>query len=158
HDLPSSRLGRAALFSVLLCAVLTPRVAVRFDDFRLKLIESPLAPSAGTARVEINPALGTRNLRPPFAIISRIHNDSPTSQHFAVRVDDRTVCSRNLAGGGAARRVDCVWEGDWNSNASHSVAVEGGSFPWRLAYLELATHHGATRQHDLIIVPAASDR
>jgi len=50
------RPGRAALFSVLLSAFLATRVAVGFDDFRLKLIGSPLAPSSGTARVDINPA------------------------------------------------------------------------------------------------------
>jgi hypothetical protein len=58
---------------------------------------------------------------------------------------------------GGIGRIDCAGQDGWDPIAHHVIEVVGaGAFPWRLEYLELATHHGATRSYDLIILPAAS--
>jgi hypothetical protein len=44
----------------------------------------------------------------------------------------------------------------WSPTAEHEVIVGGPAAPWMLEYLELATYHGATRDYDLLIVPASS--
>ena len=147
----------AAFVSCLLCAVLATRVAVDFHSFRAKLIDSaPATALAGIVRVDIGADRTSNDLVPPFAVIARILNGSASTSEFAIRIDDRTVCTQSVTSGVVARRIDCAWKGDWNPKAGHTIEVDGGAFPWTVTYLELATHHGATRSYDLIVVPASA--
>jgi hypothetical protein len=129
-------------------------VVVGFESLRVKLVQTPVAPIGGTVRVDIGPPGSIGQLRPPFAVIARIRNDTATTQRFALNIDGRPVCERSVRGG--IERIDCAGQAGWGPTGDHVVEVVGGTFPWRLEYLELATHHGATRSYDLIILPAAS--
>ena len=151
----SRRILRASLFSAALCAVLASRVIVGFEPFRAKLVQrAPVLPVNGIAQVEADRPQVARPLEPPFAVIARIQNDSPTPQSLAVVIDDRSVCNRIVPAGRAPRRIDCVWDGEWSPTARHHIKVVAGNSAWKLSYLEIATHHGATRTYDLIIVAA----
>lgn len=144
------------IVSSLLCAVLATRVAVRFEAAREKVVtEALVIPPDGLARFAIDPARS--HLHPPFAVVATLRNDSTSPTRFSIRVDGHPFCDSTVPGGGV-RRVDCAWEGGWDPLADHEVEVQGGAAPSALLYLELATHHGATRSYDIIIVPARSRR
>jgi hypothetical protein len=147
---------RALFLSGLLCAVFATRIAVGFHSFRAKLIDqAPATAVADIVRVDIGPDRTSGDLVPPFAVVARILNGSDSTQAFTIRIDDRSVCTQKVTTG-AARRIDCAWTGDWNPRATHTIEVAGGAFPFTVTYLELATHHGATRGYDLIVVPAGA--
>ena len=149
------RVARACLYASLLCALLATRVAVDFHSFRAKVVEhDPVVPVGGVAQVLLPADRTSRDLSPPFAVIARIHNESAAVQQFTIRIDGGVACVRSVPPS-ALQRIDCTWEGHWAVGAPHRIDVIG-SGSWTLAYLELATHHGATRAYDLIIVPARS--
>src|SRR5450759_1179255 len=113
------RVARASVYSGVLCALLATRIVVGFHSFRAKLVEhESVSPVADIARVEIEPARTSNDLLPPFAVIARIWNGSATLERFAVRIDGRTVCDRSVPGG-ATRRIDCAWDGEWAPDVSH---------------------------------------
>jgi len=131
------------------------RAAVEFQSFRARLIEHATGPAAEIVRVDLEPGRTPQYFSSPFAVIARLRTDSAAAKPFTIRVDGAPVCSPRVRGG-AVRRVDCAWAGDWDPNKAHQVEITSAGSEWRVEYLELATHHGATRAYDLIVVPAGS--
>ncbi|HWW86086.1 MAG TPA: hypothetical protein VNZ26_20965, partial [Vicinamibacterales bacterium] len=82
-------------------------------------------------------------------------------KRIALTMDDRAMCTRTVSPR-ATLRIDCAWEGEWLSNAVHQLEATienpstSGASSWSLTYLELATHHGATRAYDLMVLPVRS--
>jgi hypothetical protein len=150
------KLPRAAALAAALCLVLASRVFVTFDALRIKLVQSPIAATDGQVLIDPSGAeLG--DLTAPFAVIARVRHDAASRERFAIAVDGRVVCEPSLRAG-ASRRMDCALRGGWQASTTHHVSVAGPLSAWSLEYLELATHHGATRGHDLVIVPETSTR
>ncbi len=144
--------------SSAVCVVLGTRVAVEFRAFRDKLVQSSIdEPGSATARVDLDAGRTSPDLRPPVAIIARVEHKTAATQAFTILIDGQTACVQSVRGG-APRRVDCAWNGPWDPTAAHAVEVVGPAVPWTLAALEVATHHGSTRGHDLLIVPASAQR
>jgi len=153
------RLCLALLLSAALCAVLATRVALRFDSYRVKLVQdTPVLPLNGVARVDVDRTRLDPRLQTPVAVVVRVRNDSPFPQRLSVTMDDQVLCSRVVPSSRWPRRLDCAWTGQWSSDDDHHIAVVGSSSNWELSYLELSTHHGATRGYDLIVLPGASNR
>jgi hypothetical protein len=98
--------------------------------------------------------VSTAGVEPPLAVIARIDNRSPHPARFAIAVDAHTVCTREVPPG--RRRVDCACTSPWDAGVGHQVSVAAmeAAGPWSLSHLEVASHHGATRAYDLIVVPA----
>jgi ABC-type sugar transport system permease subunit len=149
-----SRLALAFAAAATLCLVLASHVYVQFDAVRFKVADAPIASVDGRAVVPLDPSLALDTLRAPFAVIARIQNGAADAHAFTIEIDDRAVCQPVIASGGP-HRVDCRWRGAW-AGGSHQIVVTGPASPWTLTYLELATHHGATRSHSLVILPAGS--
>jgi hypothetical protein len=141
------------VYASFLCVVLATRVVVGFHSFRAKLVQHEgLSPSGAVAHIDIPPGRTTAELAPPFAIIARVQNDFSAGVRLEIRVDGQVACARSVPAN-STQRIDCVWRAEWAPQARHAIEVTGtGS--WTLRYLELATHHGATRAYDLIVVPA----
>jgi hypothetical protein len=137
--------------------VLATSVAVRFEPRRLKIDVAPVVPISGRVTIEIASTPDSGDLEPPFAIIARLHGASENSQPFAIQIDGTSVCRPTVAGG-ASRRVDCASSSRWTGMGRHTVVVASAIPNWTLDYLEVATHHGATRNYDLIVLPAQSRR
>lgn len=150
-----SNLIRAFGLSAALCLVLASRVYVTFDAVRVKLVQAPVTAVSGRVQVATDETIALDGLQAPFAVIARLRHDSPATERFEIQIDGRMVCSPRVRPN-ASRRVDCAWPVDWNQSLSHQVTVSGPTSAWTLEYLEFATHHGATRAHDLLIVPAIS--
>jgi hypothetical protein len=148
---------RAALLSGALCVVLATRVAVSFEPWRLKIVQTPVVPISGNVTVDAISTPGSADLEPPLAIIARIRNDSRTSERVDIQIDGALVC-RPTVPGVASRRVDCTLSNRWAGTGHHTVIVASSIPAWTLESLEVATHHGATRSHDLVILPALSHR
>ena len=148
---------RAVAIAGLAALVLATSVFVDADRVRVKVVDtSPVAATNGVARIE---AAGSQidDLRPPFALIARINNQSPVTGSFSIAADGVMVCERSVAGG-TPGRVDCAVGAGWNATA-HDVTIKGPSSPWTLEFLELATHHGHTTGfHSLLVLPASSIR
>jgi hypothetical protein len=139
-----------------LCVVLALRVYTTFDPVRLKLVETPITAVGAAVHVIADERMERFTTTAPLAVIARLSHDSLEVGLFEIHIDGRVVC-RPRVRPGAPRRVDCAWPGE--SSPSHAqVTVTGPPSVWTLDYLELATHHGATREHDLLIVPAISHR
>lgn len=149
-----SRLALALAAAAALCLVLALHVYVQFDAVRFKIAEAPITSVDGRAVVPLDPTLALGTLGTPFAVIARIQNGAADAQPFTIEIDNRAVC-QPVVGPGGPHRVDCVWRGEW-AGGSHHVVVTGPSSPWTVTYVELATHHGATRSHNLVILPAGS--
>jgi hypothetical protein len=139
------------------CLVLATRVAVSFEPRRFKIIVAPVVPTADTVTVDAVLPPGTAEFEPPLALIARVQSDSTTSQHFDIRIDGEPVCSPTVSGRDS-RRLDCTLLNGWAGTDRHTVTVASSVPIWRLEYLEVATHHGATRHYDLIVLPAPSER
>jgi hypothetical protein len=155
--LARSFLFRAALLSGALCVVLATRVAISFEPRRLKVVQTPVAPISGIVAVDVPSTLSSADLEPPLAIIARILNDGNTNQRFNIQIDGWLVCSATVPGR-ASRRVDCTLSNRWAGTDRHTVIVASSISNWTLQYLEVGTHHGATRRYDLVILPALSHR
>jgi hypothetical protein len=152
-----SGFARPALTAAALCVVLAMRVFVGFTPVRLKVVETAIPAVAGSVHIDARGLPRIERLVAPFAVIARIRTETAASDLFTIRVDGRTVCTSPVASG-AARRIDCAMSSGWQPDARHSIDITGPSSAWTLDYLELATHHGATRAFDLLFVPAAFAR
>jgi len=146
--------GRALALASALCFVFVTRVFVDFDAVRIKLVQRPAVPSNGRTTIDMPPARGHDAIPAPAALIARIRNDSATAAAFTVAVDGRAVCQRTVSANRAAR-VDCTAR-DWTAGAAHQIDLSGPPGSWTLEYFEAATHHGATRAHDLMIAPVGA--
>ncbi|HEY7790240.1 MAG TPA: hypothetical protein VIC33_07005 [Vicinamibacterales bacterium] len=151
-----SRIAPALLIATALCAVFASRVYVEFHAERFKVVTAPLSSSAGRLLVTPDPRILVGDLETPFAMIARLENDATAPAAFTFQTDGRVIC-RVIVKPGPARRVDCAVTGAWSAG-DHRILITGPDAPWSLEYLELATHHGATRAYDLVIIPAASHR
>ena len=148
-------LVRASGLSAALCLVLASHVYVSFDPVRFKLVQAPIAAASGQVEVAADDTNALEQLTTPVAVVARLRHHSPSTERFEIEIDGGVVCSPRVRPG-ALRRVDCAWPGEWKRAPTHQVTVRGPTSAWALEYLELATHHGATRAHDLLIVPASS--
>ncbi len=143
----------AVLAAAALCAVFDARVASSFRSYRLKVITRPAAPVGGAVAAEV-PAFPGEGLGPPFAVIARVRHLSAAPLEFSIAVDGNTICRATVRRG--EHRLDCAVTA-WDAGRSHTLRVQaaGQAGPvWSLAYLEVATHHGATRSYDLVIAPS----
>jgi hypothetical protein len=144
---------------LVVCALLLfvgTHVLTTFAPLRVRAATSAVQPSEGVAEVTTRSSAAAGALPAPYALIARIQNDGADAAAFVVRVDGLMVCER-VIGGGRLMRVDCAAPGPWSSAREHRVEVVGpADDSWTLTYLELATHHGATRGYDLVVLPAGS--
>lgn len=159
-DFSHSRVAVAVLAALALSWILLTHVVLEFRPVRMKLLRAPAVPTNGVVQVDV--PSGHPVLDAPFAVISRIRNESSRRLAFEIRADGRSLCTREIPGEGTSRRIDCVTTvnaGRWIPEARHRLEVIGGTGgEWSLDYLEIATHHGSTRGRDLIIVPATARR
>ena len=142
----------ACVASAALCTILLARVFVLFEPARDKLVETPLRPTAGLIRVEGTPT--TTAHVSTVALIARIRNDALSAGPFAITIGSRTICASTVAAL-TSKRLDCETN-EWPPRPGNSITVTGRDDNWTLDYLEVATHHGATREYDLVILPASS--
>ncbi len=152
---PGPRLVSALAGATAIAALFAITATPAFDSFRLKAVTTAATSSAGTVSVEVRVALRP-GVRPPLALIARVRNPSDHPLRISITFDQQPVCQREVGGG--SRRIDCAFTGAWAAEQPHTIRFtsEGaGAVPWVLQYLEVATHHGATRAYDLIVVPSA---
>jgi hypothetical protein len=127
------------------------------DLVRVKVVQTPSPSAGGVARVNTAGFPRASLLRPPFALIARIRNQSSGTFRFSLIVDGMRVCEPAIDGAGS-RRVDCTVTAQWNQTIEHQISVEGPLTDWTLDYLELATHYGNTSGATyLLVLPADSD-
>ena len=144
----------ALLTAAALCMVFGSRVTSSFESFRLKAVTTSVSSADGTVTVNV-PAFANAGVHSPFAVIARIQNLSRQPLRFSIAVDGASICEADVQPG--QHRVDCA-AARWDGAVGHAVrvnAVRQTGDPWALAYLEVATHHGATRNYDLVVVPAS---
>jgi hypothetical protein len=135
------RISSALVVAGLAALILQTHVFVAFRPIRAKMVQAPVAATAGEVRVGTAGVRAVEELRPPFALIARIRSSTGEAGLFSITVDGAPVCERRVAAG-AARRIDCTVTTGWNPAAGHEVAIRGPGARWTLEYLELATHHG----------------
>jgi hypothetical protein len=151
------RLLRPILISAALCLILALRVWTSFEPFRVKLVREPLSAAAGLIRLADDGLVEFDRFTSPFVIIARIRHTGAEARRFSIVIDGRAVCSPRVRPG-AARRVDCAWRPEWTPGQQHHLGISSDIADWTLEYLEVGTHHGATRSYDLLIVPSSSSR
>jgi hypothetical protein len=152
-----SGLARPALIATALCGVLATRVFVDITPVRVKVVETAMAAVAGTVHVDAKGAPRIEQLAAPFAVIARIRGGTASPELLTIRMDGQTVCQFAVTGP-ESERIDCAMPDGWQADAGHQIDISGPSSSWTLEYLELATHHGATRGFDLVFVPASFAR
>jgi hypothetical protein len=157
---PSRALG-ATVAAIGAALVLSTHVFGAISLLRIKVVQSPVSAVDGRLRTTTAGFPQVNDLRPPFALISRIHNQSGEVGSFSFAVDGTVVCNPRVPAG-SFRRLDCDVTQGWNPANDHVVTIEEsppGSAPWTLESLELATHHGsASGTHYLVVLPGSSDR
>jgi hypothetical protein len=140
--LTPARLIWALALASALAAVAATRVFVAFDGVRVKALREPLAPSAGAVQTVLDdPTL--EELRPPFAIISRIRAAGSGTYSFVIGIDGRELCQAAFSDR-LTSRIDCALTGSWRPAGLHQVTITEMAHrsDWQLEYLELATHYG----------------
>ena len=89
------------LVAVLLASALASVVATRgFDQFngvRSKVVTTTLPAVGGAVDVLVANRGKAEALRPPFALIARLRNDTADTASFSVDVDGQRVCERRVA-------------------------------------------------------------
>jgi hypothetical protein len=147
----------ATVLAPLTALVMSTDAFTKADLVRVKVVQTPLRSTDGFARVNTAGFPKANLLRPPFALIARIRNESRGIFRFSFVVDGMRVCERAIDGAGS-RRVDCAVTGNWDQTIGHQVSIEGPLKDWTLEYLELATHYGNTSGATyLLVLPADSD-
>ena len=137
--------------------VLATRVIVRFQQMRAKLVDGrPITPSGLTATLDVDP-LKSHLVASTVAMVARVRNDSPNRQQFIFSIEGQPVCAKIVASH-STTRIDCAWNKAWSSTTRNRIEVVASETPWTLTYLEIATHHGSTRGHDVFILPDSFDR
>jgi hypothetical protein len=147
----------ATVLAPLSALVMSTDVFTSADLVRVKVVQTPSPSAGGVARVNTAGFPRASLLRPPFALIARIRNQSSGTFRFSLIVDGMRVCEPAIDGAGS-RRVDCTVTAQWNQTIEHQISVEGPLTDWTLDYLELATHYGNTSGATyLLVLPADSD-
>ena len=145
------------LVALFLASTFATVVATRgFDQFngaRSKVVTKTIPAVGGTVAFSVANRGAVQALRPPFALIARLSNDTTDSASISVDVDGAPVsCVRTWA-----HRFDCAVTGAWPLEHSHEIVIRSAATSWSLESLELATHHGNTNGvHAIFIVPAGS--
>jgi hypothetical protein len=146
---------RAFAIAAALSALLAASVTVAFSASRAKLLQTPIDAVSGAAALPATPPASASPIEAPFAVIARIHNEDGSPQAFTIRLNRTVVCTRTVAGG-RTQRIDCSSPVAWDGTPPAVVITSEASARWTLEYLEFATHHGATQDYDLVIVPRGS--
>ena len=144
-------------FAIAVASALAFVLAARgFDSFvgvRSKVVDGLLPPTNGAVRLTVDARGTVARLRPPFALVARFDNDSPTPQTFTIAVDGATLCTPTIAAHATwFDRADCFITADWPAGATHTIVVTSTAPAWSLRYLELATHDGASSGADRIFI------
>jgi hypothetical protein len=149
------------LVAFLLASALATVIATRgFDQFngaRAKVVTTPMPAVGGAVGLSVPNRGAAQILRPPFALIARLSNDTADTASFSIDVDGRRACEPHVAPHATDSRVDCEVTGAWELGHSHAIVIRSAAAIWSLDSLELATHHGNTNGvHAIFVVPAGS--
>jgi len=148
------------LVAVVLASALASVVATRgFDRFtgvRSKQVTESMPAVQGAVNVSVASRGAAQALRPPFAFIARLRNDTVDTASFSVDVDGQRICQPRV-GPQTASWIYCVVTGAWPAGPSHDVVFRSAATVWSLEYLELATHDGGTNGvQAMFVVPVGS--
>lgn len=150
---------RVAILATLAvgCLFVLTSTFARLDLERAKVVQQPLAASNGSVvvGVEIPDALAAV----ATAVILRIENQGASAEQFDVRIGE-TLCATTVISARTVRRVDCSVPAGTVGNddgSTNNAVVSSASASWRLLYLELATHHGSSGGHGMLILPNARE-
>jgi hypothetical protein len=147
----------ASLLATLLALVIATRGFDQFNGVRSKVVTTTKPAVGGAVDLLVDNRGKAQTLRPPFALIARISNDTADTASFSIDVDGRGACEPQVAPHTKASRVDCAVTGVWDIGRSHEIVIRSAAANWSLEYLELATHHGNTNGvHAIFVVPAGS--
>ena len=135
--------------------VLATHVFVDIDLLRFKIVQSPVAAVDGEVHASSSGS-AVNALKPPFALIGRIHNPSNAPASFTIAIDGTVVCTARIPAA-RTRRFDCAIARAWSRADEHAITIVRQQSAWELEYLELATHHGGTAgERGLVVLPAGS--
>ncbi len=151
------RLYLALLLATAVAGVLATSVAVSFRPWRMKVVESPLPPNSGVVAVDVPATSAPDTIEAPLALIARIRNESASDERVSFRIDGVEVCTSSILRT-TSKRIDCTLATGWAGAVTHSISISGAMQSWTLEYLEIATHEGATRDYDLIVLPRLARR
>ncbi len=130
------------------------RVTTSFEPQRFKIHKGPAIPAVG-GRVTVR--FDRRLTSDVWAVITRVTNRSPSDRVFSIHINDETVCEQVVSAG--THRIDCVWvPSATRVSTGYAIDIIGDADGWALETFEIATHHGSTRGHDLIVLPRTSPR
>lgn len=133
---------------------LLTRVNAGFEPLRFKIHKGP-ALVAADARVALE--FDRRLSADVWAVITSVTSSAHGDRRVTVSINDEVVCERTVPHG--THRLDCVWTPDAGSLPTRqAILVAGETSDWALETFEIATHHGSTRGHDLVVFPEASGR
>jgi hypothetical protein len=149
----ADRVPLALALASALAFILATRGFDEFYGVRSKVVTGIMPATNGEVRLSIDGRGTVARLKPPFALIARLGNDTADRQFFRVDVDGETVCEPAV-GAHAAARVDCVVTSAWPSGGTHELIVRSAAAAWSLQGLELSSHHGASS--GVYLIPRAS--
>jgi hypothetical protein len=151
----SRRASIALLAAAAASAVFATRVYVGIDPVRVKPLPAPVPAVSGSVDVALADDK-LASLKPPFAVIARIHNEAATPLLVSLSLDGGHVCDASIPAT-SKKRIDCAARGAWNTGVRHELRVTSPASPWTLEYAELATHHGnSTTPLTLYVLPDGS--
>ncbi|MGE3344370.1 MAG: hypothetical protein AB7L71_13155, partial [Vicinamibacterales bacterium] len=132
--------------------LLLTRVYAGFEPQRFKIHKGPaLVGVAGRVDLSVERSFA----QGVWAVITRVTSSAPRDNRVTVSINDEVVCERTVPPG--THRLDCVWTPDAGALPTrHAIVVTGDTSDWALETFEIATHHGSTRGHDLVVFPEAS--
>ena len=153
----ADRVPLALALASALAFVLATRGFDEFYSVRSKVVTGIVPPTNGQVRLPIDGRGTVARLKPPFALVARLGNDTAERETFHVEVDGETVCQPSVAAHAVAARVDCVVTSAWPSGGTHEVVVKSAAASWSLQYLELSSHDGASSGADqMFVIPKAA--
>jgi hypothetical protein len=160
----ASRVPIAIALASALAVVLATHGFDEFYGVRAKIVTGLLPATQGAVRLTIDGRGTVARLRPPFALIAEVRNDSADRQPFRITVDGATVCEVAVAAHAKAgwlaawkERLDCVVTQPWPAGGTHDLVVTSPAAAWSLRYLELSSHDGASSgAHQIFVIPKAS--
>lgn len=146
----------AAGAASLIAFVLAERVYSDFAPVRVKVLVGAVEVQTGQAVVPLAPEASDGAIVPPAALIWRVAHAQSEAANFAVELDGHHVCERLVEPGNA--RLDCVIRADaWGSAPEKTLVIRGPAGPWRLEYVEVASHHGnTTGALRVFVIPAVA--
>jgi hypothetical protein len=147
----------ALLLASTLATVIATRGFDQFNDVRTKVVTTTIPAVGGAVGLSVANGGKAQILRPPFALIARLSNDTADTASFSVDVDGLRACQPDVGPHTTAARIDCAVTEGWEPGHPHEIVIRSAAAIWSLDYLELATHHGNTSGvHAIFVVPAGS--